>query len=103
MNKLIRDGKVAVIISPDFGGGWSTWNDGIPELLFDPRIVALIERGEAITQERLEEFGYTQYVFIPSRHDFEIVWLPVNTRFMIHEYDGSERVRILEEMQWITA
>ena len=26
-DKVIRDGKVAVIISPGFGAGWSTWAD----------------------------------------------------------------------------
>jgi len=27
MTKYIRDGKVAVLYSPGFGAGWSTWND----------------------------------------------------------------------------
>ena len=32
MNKLIRDGKVAVLISPEYGAGWSTWNYDLPEI-----------------------------------------------------------------------
>ena len=27
MEKIIRDGKVAVAVSYGFGAGWSTWND----------------------------------------------------------------------------
>jgi hypothetical protein len=27
MNKLIRDGMVAVLYSPDYGSGWYTWNE----------------------------------------------------------------------------
>jgi len=43
MNKLVRDGKVAVLYSPDYGSGWYTWNPNNPELLFDPAIVQLVE------------------------------------------------------------
>ena len=42
MNKLIVDGKVAVLISPGFGAGWYTWNYDYPEILFDPAIVKLV-------------------------------------------------------------
>ena len=28
MDKVIRDGKVAVLYSPGFGAGWSTWSRG---------------------------------------------------------------------------
>ena len=35
MNKLIRDGMVAVLYSPDYGSGWYTWNQDDPEILFD--------------------------------------------------------------------
>ena len=27
MTKCIRDGKVAILYSPGYGAGWSTWND----------------------------------------------------------------------------
>ena len=46
MNKLIRDGQVAVIYSPEFGGGWSTWNPKPPGILFDPAIVDFVEKGQ---------------------------------------------------------
>jgi len=38
MNKVIRDGKVAVLISYGFGAGFYTW--GAPlEAIFDPKLV----------------------------------------------------------------
>ena len=46
MRKEIRDGKVAVLYSPSFGAGWSTWNsirDGGDALMFDPSIVYMVE------------------------------------------------------------
>ena len=47
VNKLIRDGKVAVLYSPNYGAGWFTWNDKYLEILFDPEIVNLVlEDGE---------------------------------------------------------
>jgi hypothetical protein len=45
MNKLVRDGLIAVIVSPGHGAGWYSWH-GIEELLFDPSIVAWIESNE---------------------------------------------------------
>ena len=36
MNKLIKNGKVAVLYSPGFGAGWFTWNPTMPELIFEP-------------------------------------------------------------------
>jgi len=42
MNKVIRDGKVAVLISYGWGAGFYTW--GAPlEAIFDPNLVVLIE------------------------------------------------------------
>ena len=30
MEKIVRDGKVAVAVSYGFGAGWSTWNEVNP-------------------------------------------------------------------------
>lgn len=32
MDKVIRDGMVAVIYSPGYGAGWSSWNRDYPLL-----------------------------------------------------------------------
>ena len=47
VNKVIRGGKVAVLYSPGYGAGWSTWGSEHKEiLLFHPRLVEAVEKGE---------------------------------------------------------
>ena len=42
MNKVIKDGKVAVLISYGYGAGFHSW--GAPlEAIFDPKLVELVE------------------------------------------------------------
>ena len=45
MEKVIRDGQVAVLYSPGYGAGWFTWH-GVEELLFDPKVVDMLESGK---------------------------------------------------------
>ena len=45
MEKVIKSGLVAVLISPEFGAGWSTWNPTCPEIIFDPVVVGMFEDG----------------------------------------------------------
>lgn len=103
--KVIRDGEVAVLYSPGFGAGWSTWNNEHAEfLLFDEQLVAMVERQAAV--EEVDEFlantGLTD-VYTGGWRDIEIEWLPVGTEFYIHEYDGSETVHTKESDNWRTA
>ena len=46
MDKVVRDGKVAVLISQGFGAGWYSWNSN-EQLLFSPKIVEMVEQGKA--------------------------------------------------------
>ena len=45
MEKVIRDGKVAVLYSPGYGAGWYSWHD-IEDLLYDPAVVEMVEKGK---------------------------------------------------------
>ena len=36
VEKLERDGKVAILYSPGYGAGWSTWNDDNDGEYFHP-------------------------------------------------------------------
>ena len=108
MNKVIRDGKVAVIVSPGFGAGWSTWSyrgeeDYRDFMLFDPTLVDMIERSESA--ETIET--YVTFVhpgtYCGGADDLTIQWLPVGTAFRIHEYDGAESVEIRDDMNWTIA
>jgi hypothetical protein len=96
--KLIVDDNVAVLYSPGYGAGWSSWayDSEVAEfLLFDRR---LIEAAKAeATEEEVSEFLAT--IFGPNQHictsgwdQIASQWIPVGTRFQITEYDGSESV-----------
>lgn len=114
MDKVIRDGKVAVLYSPGFGAGWSTWSLGHNnELLFDPSVVTLVEDrdNEKITNEQLVELveSYCEKHYGPNEvycggvDDLVIEWIPVGTQFKINEYDGSESIEYKENDYWVTA
>lgn len=108
VNKVIRDGKVAVLVSPGFGAGWSTWayrgeEDNRDFMMFDPTLVAMVERGDSI--EAIESYvtAIHPHTYCGGADDLTIFWLPVGTAFRIHEYDGSESIEIRDEMNWTIA
>ncbi len=97
MEKVIRDGKVAVIISAGWGAGWSTWH-GHKELIFHPKLVELVESGQYnrdnISTLLIELLGKkeAEHVYLGGVEDLTIQWLPKGTKFKIEEYDGSEYI-----------
>jgi len=104
MEKLVRDGKVAVLVSPDFGAGWSTWNRGNygNELIFDPVLAAYIDEGKIDEAKTYIAMRFPE-VYDGGLDDVVVHWVPVGTAFRIHEYDGSERIEIKEDIDWIVA
>lgn len=119
VEKVIRDGKVAVLISPGFGAGWTTWNDNHPrveQMLYDPDIVnAILEWEKAdgknwkqclMKIKEIADAKYNQdpddYFFGNGLRDVEVVWVEKGRKFIIKEYDGSEGIQFHDEMNWIT-
>jgi hypothetical protein len=99
--KYIRNGKVAVAYSPEFGAGWSTWNEDKSEtLIFHPDIINMIlsdKQSEIDKDWLVEHFGEEfKNVYCGGASDLSIEWVPVGTQFRIDEYDGSESVIELE-------
>jgi len=107
--RLIRDGEVAVLYSPGYGAGWSTWchEDGQMRLsmLFDPQIADIRDRGDADWQEKAESIALVKYpdAYIGGLQDLRVRWLPVGTQFRVLEYDGDESIETNSEISWITA
>ena len=108
MKKVIRDGNVAVLYSPGYGAGWSTWcynNDLVETLLFHPLIVEKVESGlekEITTEWLVQEFGREfEGVYCGGAGQLEIEWLPEGTAFRIDEYDGFETVITNEHLYYI--
>ena len=101
MEKVIREGKVGVLVSPGFGGGFSTW--GYPtEAIFDPTLIELVENEKV--QEAVDYCEFTwPKEYSGGVQDLVVVWVPEGKEFIIEEYDGSESLMLKEEYNWITA
>lgn len=111
-DRVIRNGKVAIIFSPGFGAGWYTWNTEYPELLRDPEIVHLVELRERAPIEEAEY--YTEKIvnyceeqypegYFGGAEDLCIEWVDIGDKFRINEYDGSETIELLTNSVWMEA
>ena len=106
-NRLIRDGKVAIIYSPGFGAGWSTWNTEYnflaEELIFDPGLVDLIINRRS--WEQIEAYVALKWpgVHTGGLEQAVVEWVAQGTEFKITEYDGSESLQFRDSDEWITA
>ena len=104
MEKVVRDGRVAVLISPGYGSGWSTWADEVHRewCLFAPELVAAVEDEDTETVaelagQREDETG--RHIHVGHNvEDLEIQWLPVGTAFCVDVYDGSESITTIEKL-----
>lgn len=101
MEKVIKDGKVAVLVSYGYGAGFYTW--GAPlEAIFDPKLVELIEN-----QKLQEAVDYTQItypnVYTGGIDGLAVEWIPEGAKFIIEEYDGAESLQLMDKTNWITA
>lgn len=93
-DKVIRDGMVAVLVSPGYGAGWSTWSSN-PSIMFDPAIVEWVENGK-VGHPPTEEYP-------GGLGEVEIHWLPVGAKFRIDEYDGHETLVRASQEVWTEA
>jgi hypothetical protein len=102
MDKIVRDGNVAVIYSPGFGAGWSTWNQQYPEMVFDPVIVGYLESREL---DKISTYVAMRYpeAYVGGLTDLTIEWVPLGSEFRIDEYDGNESIEIKDKINWFTA
>jgi len=97
---------VAVLITPDYGAGWSSWNESKDEkLLFDPTVVTLLIQQPPNYMERINQYCKEEYpnIYLGGLEDLEVVWIPKGKRFRITEYDGYESIEIEEQIEWLTA
>lgn len=104
--RVVRDGRVAVLVSPGFGAGWSTWADRElrERLVFDPEVVAWVEGGKEGPLPDLEaKYGGYEYFYDGGASDLIVEWVPLGVRFRIEEYDGSESLVLESEYVWYSA
>lgn len=101
MEKYIKDGKVAVVYSADYGAGWYTWNR-IEELLYDPGLVQLVL--DNVAPPIIVEYCEARWdISIFSSPRLAVAWVPQGAKFRIEEYDGSETVMLESDYVWLSA
>ena len=101
MNKVIKDGKVGVLVSPGFGAGFLTWGAPI-EAIFNPTLIELVQQEKV--QEAIDFVEKTwEDVYTGGVQDLVVVWVPEGAEFIIEEYDGSESLMLKTDYDWIKA
>ena len=107
VEKMIRGNDVAVIFSPGYGAGWSSWNnEHAAFLLFDKTLVEMKEKkvSEEEVKKYLEsKFGSDKHIYCGGWDQAKIRWVTIGTKFRIDEYDGYETLIELSEEEYITA
>lgn len=92
--KYEKDGKVAVLISPGFGAGWSTWNqDYAEELCFDADIVEAVLAEDYTKAESVASLKY-EGIYTGGCGDLNVVWVEKGVQFEVEEYDGHENINV---------
>lgn len=104
----MRDGKVAVLYSPGYGGGWSTEYDLPREAIFHPVLIELVEENkhDEITEDLLERLfghGFDLNYAASSAKELEIFWVPQGKDFCIYQYDGNEIIIMEGDRDWYSA
>jgi hypothetical protein len=113
MRRQVGDSsEIAVLISPGFGAGWSTWS---PEdslvLLFHKDIVEFILKNPVETCVDAEAWdrevaGLVHAItgddcaYMGGAEQLVVAWLPEGTPFIVTEYDGAEGLRSLSSYDW---
>ena len=104
MDKVVRDGQIAVLHSTGYGAGWYSWNqDYGDELLFDPGLVDLVLAGRE--HEEIAVYATLKWpdAYLGGLSGLDVRWVPVGSEFRIDEEDGSETVILKDEDEWIVA
>lgn len=95
-------GEVAVVISPSFGSGWSSWND-VRDCMFSPVVVDWVLKGSKKTESPDFHSLFGEGFHDSAKDDLVVVWVKAGEKFILHEYDGSESLRFERDFSWIVA
>ena len=90
VERLYRDGKTAVLISPGFGSlGWSSLNSDHEEfLLFDRQLCQFVLDGNLkAVQARCDAVCGEDEVYA---EDLRVEWVLTGSPFYVHAFDGKE-------------
>lgn len=95
VDKWVVDGKVAVVYSPGYGAGWSTWSDApyAPSMVFDAGLAKLVHEGD---KHKIREYAKAKWpdAYQGGLDDVVIMWVPEGTLFSVTEYAGYETIKL---------
>ena len=104
MDKIERDGLVAVLVSPGYGAGWSTWADEDQKeaLCMDARVVGpfLEEDNRAAAEAALKLFPD---VYTGGAENLMAKWLPKGAKFEVEEFGGYESLHVIGSRVYMEA
>lgn len=103
MEKIERDGMIAVLVSSGFGAGWSTWNSKHRETLcMDAEIVQAVLDGD---NNKAAEIAMQKCVDIydGGAEGLYVEWIPKGSVFEIDEYDGAESLHVIGTHEYMVA
>lgn len=128
-SKLVTsDGLVLVLVSPGYGGGWSTscYDPSLrKQMIFDSRLIQYVASQDfkehfsknknsidiiddiyfkqLITTFFSQDITKECYIDINTFSQLYIDMIPKNSQFRIVEYDGSESIEIFNPENYMTA
>lgn len=94
----------AVLISPDYGAGYSTWGYG--DCMDGELIQSLLECVDNFNPNEVDdgtEIDVSDYMSGTFHQLFSVCFVRVGTRFRISEYDGAERIVYFNESDYYEA
>lgn len=95
IEKYYNEDKTAigVLISPEYGSGWSTWMYN-HDVAIDKRVIEAWQKG--ISADAMKEFlvalGYEDVYIGSAYYDLKLEWVPIGQKYYIYEYDGYEHL-----------
>jgi len=96
-----KDGRTAVLVSPGFGAGFSTWNS--PEMAVDFDLVEAFLSGDMNRFEYIVVEKYGENMYLGGMDNLEVQWVDEGKKFRIEEYDGNESVEVFDKEVWFIA
>lgn len=96
MNKIVKNGKVAVAVSTG-GAGWSSWEN---VSAFDPVFNQLFLDGR---YDEAYDLAESLGLYNAGIHNVEVVWIPEGSEFIIRECDGIETIIMRDGIKWLKA
>jgi hypothetical protein len=102
MKMFKKDGKTAVLVSPGFGAGFSTWNSS--EMAVDFDLVEAFLKGDMTRFEYIVNEKYGENLpYLGGVDSLEVEWVDEGNKFRVEEYDGYESLEVFDEKGWFTA